>query len=90
MIYITAVKPSTATTYKGITHYRWLRSDTGKAGTTDRAGMVDFLEKEENRAQVAGESGPAEVGIRQVDGVKYLQTHADGSWTNNLTELPRI
>lgn len=90
MIYITAIKPATASTYKGITHYRWLNGETGKAGTSDRVAMVAFLEKKDNRAQVAGEGGPAEVGIRDDDGTRYLQTHADGSWNNNLLQLPRI
>lgn len=35
MIYVTAIRPSTATSYKGITHYRWLNSADGKAGTAD-------------------------------------------------------
>lgn len=30
----------------------------------------------------------ANVGVVQSGGSKYLQTHADGSWNNNLLSLP--
>lgn len=90
MIYITAVRPSTATDYKGITDYRWLESDSGKAGTNSRAAMVTYLEKDGNEARVAGEDGPSFVAVHEEAGTKYLRTHADKSWNNNLSALPKF
>jgi hypothetical protein len=53
--------------------------------------MVKWLEDEDNnRAQVAGESGPAEVGVVERGSTKYLRTHADGQWSDNLLSLPRF
>jgi len=89
MIYITAVRPASPTSYHGLTHYRWLDSSDGKAGTTGRAGMIKFLE-EGKKAQVAGEDGPSVVAVYESNGTKYLRTHADGSWNNNLESLPRF
>jgi len=88
MIYVTAIRPSTASTYKGITHYRWLNSADGKAGTTEKLDMVAFLDKPTSKAQVAGEDGPATLGVYEDGGVRYVRTHADGSWNNNLNSLP--
>lgn len=89
MIYVTAIRPSTATSYKGITHYRWLNSADGKAGTSDRAAMVKYLD-EKKTAQVAGEEGPSWLSVHEVDGQRYVRSHADKSWNNNLHSLPRF
>jgi hypothetical protein len=89
VIYVTAISPAGATSYTGIASFRWLNSDTGKAGTTNRAGMVEFIESGK-RAQVAGEDGPSEIGVCENSGTKYLRTHADGSWNNNLSNLPKF
>jgi hypothetical protein len=89
MIYVTAIKPSTASTYKGITHYRWLNSADGKAGTSDRASMIKFLD-EKKTAQVAGEDGTSTLGVFEHEGTRYVRTYADKSWNNNLESLPKL
>jgi hypothetical protein len=52
--------------------------------------MVEWLEANGNRAQVAGEDGPGEVGVITRGVKKHLRTHADGQWSDNLLSLPQF
>jgi hypothetical protein len=90
MVYITAVRFAGSKTHANISHVRWLNPADGKAETSTKATMVDWLQKNKNNAaKVAGEDGPATVGV--VKGTPpYLRTHADGEWNNNLLSLPAI
>jgi len=90
VIYVTATAPSHAASYQGITSFRWLESTGGTAGTSTLAEMLKFLEEDGGRALVAGEDGPAEVGVYTDGTRKYLRTYADGSWNNNLSALPSL
>lgn len=50
--------------------------------------MVEWIEQKGGDARVQGNPRDAQVGV--VDATpKYLRTHADGQWTNNLLSLPR-
>lgn len=89
-LYITAVHPGTATDYQGFTHYRWLQSGNGNAGTSTRATLVSHLSKDGNTAFVAGESGPAKVEVVGAPPNQHLRTHQDDKGDNNLENLPRF
>jgi hypothetical protein len=89
-LFITAVRPSTATTHKGITGYRWLKPDDGTAGTADLAGMIVWLDKKDNEAFVAGSRGPAEVTVVDEAPNRYPRTTGDGEDDNNLENLPKF
>jgi hypothetical protein len=50
--------------------------------------MIEYLRKPGTRAFVT--DGERTVNIRIVEAEPpYIQTHADGVWTNNLLDLPR-
>ena len=52
------------------------------------AEVVSMIESGRASFYVNG-SKPAQVGVRtSTSGRKYIQTHADGYWNNNLLALP--
>jgi hypothetical protein len=68
--------------HEGITHlgdatWRWTRQDVI---TSIEAGANTFY------TQVDGKR--ANVGVNNGPNGKYVQTHADGQWNNNLLALP--
>ena len=89
MRYITAVHMSTGgTLHEHIARVKWLdpASSTGEDTT---ATMVDWIDNKNGVAKVKSPAGDVSVGT--VAGTpRYLRTHADGKWTNNLLALPRF
>ncbi|GAA3289151.1 DUF3892 domain-containing protein [Streptomyces cinereospinus] len=90
-IQITAVRLSGGTTHQHITRLWWTNPATAKTGDNTRAEIVTWIEDEKGpglhkrrrRAPGGGRRG------HPPRGEKYLQTRADGVWTNNLLALPR-
>lgn len=76
--------------HEGITNYGWVNEQTRAAGNNTRAQMVDFLERQGGSAYVRDQSNNvAYIGVwKSAYGNKYLRTHADGKWTDNLLALP--
>ena len=88
VVYITAVHMSDGSRHEHIASVMWLNPETGKTGQNLKADMVEWIE-ENGVAQVGSPSGPVEVGV--VNGTpKYLRTHANGQWSDNLLALPRF
>ena len=83
-------KPGRANnSHEAISHYRWV--DDGKTGPTitDRLTVVSWVEVKKIPAYVADGSRKIWREVRQnQNGTKYLQTAADGQWSNNLLALP--
>jgi uncharacterized protein DUF3892 len=77
--------------HEHISHLQWINPGTGGTGISTREILVDWIE-EGNKAYCEDAEGHrADVAVRtSVRGVKYLQTHADRVWTNNLLALPLI
>lgn len=72
---------------EAVTHYGWRKPD-GTRGKESRTDMVVFIEAG-NKAFVSGSSGDAYCGVRvSSKGTKFLQTHSDGQYNNNLLQLP--
>lgn len=68
-------------TEEGITHlggpgWRWTR-----------AQVIDSIEARTNTFYTFVEGKRADIGVRQGPNGKYVQTNADGRWTNNLLAL---
>jgi hypothetical protein len=85
--YITAVHmtPITANDHEHISHVQW--SQPGRSGTDSREEMIAFIDKG-NAVYV---QGPPDAKVGVVAGSpRFLRTHADGYWTNNLLSLPRF
>ncbi|WP_406364407.1 DUF3892 domain-containing protein [Streptomyces sp. NBC_00645] len=91
-IQITAVRLSPGgTTHEHISHLWWTEQGSGKTGDNTRARIVDWIENQAGKAYTSDRAGNrTEVAVvTPTRGAKYLRTHADGVWTNNLLALPR-
>jgi hypothetical protein len=88
VIYITAIHPAVKY-HESIQSVRWLEPTKGQSGESTVAEIVAFLADNTNVAQVAGPNGPSRVGVEAgANGRKWIRTHADGQWNNNLLALP--
>lgn len=73
--------------HQHIASVRWINPDTSVTGETSREGMVDWIRNKGGQAFVSDNARSVWVGV--VDGTPpYIQTHADGVWTDNLLALP--
>ena len=90
-IRITAIRQSGGTGHEHITHLWWINPATGQTGDNARAQIVNWIEDKSGKAYVEDSRGNrADVGVvTPAYGQKYLRTHADGRWTDNLLALPR-
>jgi hypothetical protein len=59
---------------------------SGKTGDNTRVQIVDWIENQAGKAYTSDRAGHrTEVAVvTPARGEKYLRTHADGVWTNNL------
>lgn len=61
----------------------------GDTWTWSRADVVRSIENGTNSFYVEVNGKRAEVGVVKTDYGKYVRTHADGYWNDNLLALPR-
>jgi hypothetical protein len=89
-IRVTAIRQSGGTSHQHIVHLWWTNPSTGTIGDNSRAEIVDWLENRGGDAYVQEAGRRADVEVRSPDyGPRYLQTRADGVWSDNLLALPR-
>ena len=89
MVYITAVHMTTGGSgHEHIANVKWLDPGTSNSGESTTATMVDWIDNKSGVAKVKSTVGDVMVGTVAAT-PKYLRTHADGKWTNNLLSLPR-
>ncbi|MYS19874.1 Protein of unknown function [Streptomyces sp. DvalAA-14] len=90
-IQITAVRLSGGTAHEHIVHPWWTNPATGATGDNTRAQIITWIEDEGGQAftRDAGGRQAAVAVVTPPHSVKYLRTHADGVWTDNLLALPR-
>ena len=87
MVFVTAVRMAGGNGHEHIASVRWRNPDSGKTDQSRREQMVAFINK--NGAEtVKVTDGIATVSVG-VFREKWLRTHADGKWTDNLLALPR-
>lgn len=81
-------KPDRFSSHEHITHVGGPRPDgTGRWKDTV-ANVVSFIESQVHRFYTSEGGAMAWVGVRiSASGRKYLQTHADGVWRDNLLAL---
>ena len=85
-VYVTARHMVGGSKHEHIASVRWEDRATGKTGQNTRAEMVRWVEGGGD-ARVA--KGSSYVRVRVVNAIpKYIQTYADGVWTDNLLALP--
>ena len=76
--------------HHAIQYIGWLDEATGKTGENTREEIYNWLKNQSEKAYVKDRNGnKAYVGTREnQNGTHYLQTYADGVWTDNLLALP--
>jgi len=84
MVYITAIRMAGGSGHDHITSVRWEQS--GNTNTCTTAQMVDFI-NDGNSVRVTDGRTTVDVGVYDK---KWLRTHANGKWSDNLLALPRF
>jgi len=92
-IRITCIKKSGgyhADPHHAIRELGWAEDDTRKTGTMSRLDLYRWIKDQKGRAYVRDSKGNrADVGTREhQNGTQFVQTYADGVWTDNLLALP--
>lgn len=89
-IRFTAIRLSGGSTHQHITRLWWTDPATNATGDNSRAELVAFVDQG-GKAYVEDRFGNrVDVGVVTPRvGEKYLRTHANGKWTDNLLALPR-
>jgi len=73
--------------HEHIADVRWKNTQKGTTGESTRADMVKYIE---GGGQAFVTDGVNSVWVGVVNATpKYIRTHADGKWTDNLLALPR-
>jgi hypothetical protein len=90
-IRITAVRLEGGEAHEHIVRLWWINPANSQTGDNSRAELVSWIENQHGKAYVEDAQGNrADVGVvTPTYGAKYLRTHADGKWTDNLLALPR-
>lgn len=68
----------------------WVNEQSGKTGKSTRLDLYGWIKNENGKACVRDGAGrTAYVGTREHrNGTQFVQTYADGVWTDNLLALP--
>lgn len=91
MIRCTHIRLGGGTYHEHITHIAWTNPANGATGTNTRAEMVTFVEGGGQAYCQDARGNKAFLRVRvSAAGNKYVQTYADGIWTDNLLALPRF
>jgi hypothetical protein len=80
--------------HEHIAWLKWMDPDTKAGGWKTRADMVAYVEKNGTESVWCPDRDPSKKGawvhVNHNDYVKYVQTVADGRWTDNLLSLPEM
>jgi hypothetical protein len=92
-IRITCIKKSNGyheDPHHAISELGWTNEQTDKTGRSTRLEMYDWIKNKNGVASVTDARGnSARVGAREhANATQYVQTYADGVWTDNLLALP--
>ena len=87
-IQCTGIQLAEGNRHEHITNIRWAQDNTNNAGICTRAQMVELVERGGTAyvRDAFGNAAPLKVRI-SFDGVKYVQAHMDGSWSDTLLTL---
>lgn len=81
-------KPDPNSPHEAISHYGCPKND-GTLGKYERESFIKWLKENKTDAYVSDGSLRAWCEIRSNGHINYLQTYADGKWSNNLLSLPQ-
>ncbi len=88
MVRITAIHMVGTEHHQHIEEMKWVNPSTKETGASTREAMVRFVRDNPNQAYVDGPTQRAYLRVREAN-PPYVQTYADGTWTDNLLALPR-
>jgi hypothetical protein len=89
-ININGIRQAGGAKHEHIVHLWWVERENGKPGDASRAAVVDYIEGGGQAYVDDGLGHIVTVGVvTPASGPKYVQTYADGIWTDNLLSLPR-
>lgn len=88
-IQITAVHMVSGRYHEHIASVKWVNLANRNTGTSTREEMVRFLTENPGQAIVSDGKNTVKVGVVEA-APKFIRTHADGKWTDNLLALPRF
>lgn len=91
-IQINGIRGGSLQNHSAISHYRWIRPNSSQSTIDTRQDVVQWMDngRGANKAFVLDRNGnKAYCGVRQVGTTRFLQTYADGVWTDNLLSLPQ-
>jgi len=88
MVRITAIHLVGGQQHEHIASVRWIDLSDNTTGESTRETMVDWIENKGGKAVVTDGTNTVAVGVVNAT-PKYIRTHADGKWTDNLLALPR-
>ena len=76
--------------HHAIENLGWVNEQTGQTGKSTRLQVYDWLKNQQGSAYVRDSRGnTAYLGPREhANGTRFVQTHADRVWTDNLLALP--
>lgn len=80
---------STVKTHETIVRYKWRNEQNNNVDDIDKPSLVSWIDNEKGVAVVG--KGVSRVGVHTVHPQgrpAYVQTIADGQWSNNLLSLP--
>ncbi len=86
MVYITARHMEGGFRHEHIARVRWRNPGDGATGENSRQEMVDWIN---NKGEAYVTDGQRQIRVHVVRATPpYIQTYADGVWTDNLLALP--
>jgi hypothetical protein len=89
-IRITGIRQSGGTGHEHIVRLWWTNPSDSSTGDNTRPEIVNFIEKNGKAYVEDPRNHRVDVGVvTPRTGSKYVRTHADGVWTDNLLALPR-
>lgn len=75
--------------HEAISRIGWVNESTGATGVSTRLEIYDFIKGGGQVYVTSLSSSRVYVGCRESNtGTKFVQTHADGQWNNNLLSQP--
>lgn len=94
IVEITRIRGGSLRTHHAISDYEWVNHSTGESKIASRNAMVEWIEEDKanHLAYVRDRRNPKIIvycGVNHIGTTKFLQTYADGRWTDNLLDLPQ-
>lgn len=89
-LYITRVHVEGSNAHEHITKYEWQQGTNGGLQQSPRGTVVARVESGDHAFTKPTTGTGAQAFVRELSSVKFLQTHADNKWTNNLLGLDRF